>query len=391
MTRAGERAVISGIGQTRYTRWGGITDRSEFHLALDAVMAAAADAGLPISEIDGFTTFGGDRTEPAMLQRALGIPRLRFSATVHGGGGGGSCGAVALAAAAVESGQAECVIAFRSLCQGQSGRFGLYDPYGLDVSFAHPFGAFAPVQHLALVVRRHMHEYGTTPEHLGRFAVACRQHAHRNPNAVMGGRPLSLESYLEGRMISDPLRLYDCCLENDGACAVLVTSRARGRDLATRPVDILAAAHGGGAGWGSGPLGSHNQPLADYPSGGAREVARDLYGRAGVGPGDIAVAQIYDNFSGMALMSLEDFGFCGVGESGPFVASGAVDWPNGALPVNTHGGSLSEAYIHGLNHVIEGVRQVRGTSTAQVPDAELCLVSGGPGPSPTSGLILARI
>lgn len=381
---------IAGIGQTRYTKWGGITEASEIALACQAIVAATADAGIPVDAVDGIASFGDDKSEPALVQAALGLKELRLSAMLWGGGGGGSCGAVDLAAMAVETGQADYAVAVRSLAQGQTGRFGRYDPNWHHASFIHPFGLLAAPQLLALSVRRHMHEFGTTQEQLGAFAIACRAHAQRNPAAVMHGKPLDMETYLSSRIIADPLRLYDCCLETDGACAVLVTRYERARDLAKPIVPILASGHGSSKGWSTGPLGAHNQPLESYATTGARTLARDLYARAGVTPGDIPVAQIYDNFTGLALMSLEAFGICDPGGGGAFAASGAIQWPNGRVPVNTAGGCLSEAYIHGLNHVVEGTRQMRGTSTAQVGDARLCLVTGGPGPAPTSALILGR-
>ena len=381
---------IIGIGQTRYTRWGGIADATELQLAGEAILNAAADAGLDPRRIDGFASFGDDRNEPALLAASLGVNELRLSAMLWGGGGGGSCGAVGLAAMAVETGQADFAVAYRSLAQGQTGRFGQYDPNWRHASFIHPFGAIAAPQLLALAVRRHMHDHGTTQEQMGHFALACRAHAQRNPAAVMRGRPLAMADYLASRPIADPLKLLDCCLESDGACAVLVTRWERARDLDRPAVPILSSAHGARGDWSSGPLGSHNQPETVYATTGARTLARDLYARAGIAPGDIDVAQIYDNFTGMAMMAMEDFGLCDPGGSGPFVESGAISWPHGALPVNTHGGCLSEAYIHGLNHVVEGVRQMRGESTCQVPGAGLCLVTGGPGPSPISALILGR-
>jgi acetyl-CoA acetyltransferase len=384
------RACIAGVGQTAYSKWNAPLASSELALACEAILAAADDAGLPVDAIDGITSFGDDATEPPLIQATLGIPELRLSAMVWSGGGGGSCGAVDLAAMAVESGQAQCVAVMRSLAQGQSGRFGQYDPRWRHASFIHPFGLLAAPQLLALPVRRHMHEYGTTQEQLGAFAIACRRHAQRNPQAIMKDRALDMETYLASRMIADPLRLYDCCLETNGACAVLVTSFERARELRHAPVPILSSVHGSSAGWSSGPLGSHNQPLDLYATMGAARLADDLYARAGVTPDDLDVAEVYDNFTGVAMMAMEDFRLCGRGESGPFVASGAIEWPNGALPVNTHGGNLSEAYIHGLNHVVEGVRQMRGTSTCQVAGASVCLVTGGPGPAPTSAIILGR-
>ncbi|WP_299329550.1 acetyl-CoA acetyltransferase [Parasphingopyxis sp.] len=382
--------MIVGIGQSEYTKWNDPAHDSELGLACTAIMAAAADAGIDVTHIDGITSFGEDANEPPLIQAALGIEELRMSAMLWSGGGGGSCGAVDLAAMAVKSGQAHYVVAMRSLAQGHAGRFGQYDPNWRHASFIHPFGLFAAPQLLALAVRRHMHEYGTTAEQMGAFAIACRTHAQRNPAAIMRSRPMDMASYLASRMIADPFRLFDCCLETNGACAVIVTSWERARDLPGVAVPILSSVHGSSDGWSSGPLGSFNMPLESFASVGAAQLSEALYGKAGLSPSDIDVAQIYDNFTGVAMMAMEDFGLCERGGSGPFCASGAIAWPNGEIPVNTHGGNLSEAYAHGLNHVVEGVRQMRGTSTCQVENAALCLVTGGPGPAPTSALILGR-
>lgn len=383
------RAHIVGIGETDYTRWGGIADRSEFQLACEAIVTAAADAGLAPSEIDGFASYSDDSSGPSLLMVALGIDQLRHTSMVWGGGGGGSCGALANAVAAVESGQARTVAVFRGLCQGQSYRFGQYHPWTPHASFTAPFGLFAPPQMAALITRRHMHEYGTTSEQLGEVALACRDNAGRNPRAVMHGRPLTMAQYLDSRMIADPLRLNDCCLESDGAAALILTTAERARDLKAKPVEVLAAGQGSGKLWGTGLLGGHNMPDETYASGNARGLARDLYARAGVGPGDIDTAQLYDAFTATVVFALEDYGFCGIGEGGPFVAEGNIAWPDGALPCNTSGGNLSEAYIHGFNLVIEGARQMRGDSTSQVANARLCLVSGGESVTPTSAAILA--
>jgi acetyl-CoA acetyltransferase len=242
---------------------------------------------------------------------------------------------------------------------------------------------------LAMLMRRFMHLYPITEEHMAEVALNARANANRNPRALMYGRTLTKDQYFAGRWIAEPFRLYDCCLETDGACAVIVTSRERARNLPGPAVDVLAAVHGGGPGWGTGPLGSHNMPDSEYASTNARALARELFERAGVGRDEIDVAQIYDHFSGLVLMALEDFGFCKPGESGDFVASGAIR-SNGQLPLNTSGGQLSEAYVHGMNLLIEGVRQLRGTSTSQVDDAVTCLVTGGLAVSPTSATILQR-
>jgi acetyl-CoA acetyltransferase len=384
-----QKACIVGVGESEYAKWGKVTDRSEFHLSCEAITGAAADAGLPVNLVDGFASFSDDANDPSLLMIALGTEQLRFSSMVWGGGGGGSCGAIAHAAAAVETGRADYVAVFRGLCQGQSFRFGQFHPWSPHSSFTAPFGVFAPSQLFALIAQRHMYQYGTTEDHLAEVAITCRDNATRNPRAVMGSTPLTVEGHHNSRMISDPLRLYDCCLESDGACAVIVTTRERARDLKQTPVDILAAQQGSTKGWGTGMLGGHNMPDEIYPSGNARVLAKELYATAGVTPDDIDVAQLYDAFTPTVLFALEDYGFCGVGESGAFVADGNIRWPNGNLPVNTSGGNLSEAYIHGFNLVAEGVRQMRGTSTSQVANASVGLVCAGESVTPTSAVILA--
>lgn len=388
MRRGSGSACIVGIGETEYRRWGGIRDRSEFQLACQAVAAAAADAGLPVRALDGFATYAELRIDAATLQLALGMPRLRFSSAVWGGRGGGSCGALAHAAMAVESGRAEAVVVFRTLAQGQSRRYGRFDPQRAQGNMAAPFGLFSAPQMLALVLQRYAHQYGLDPADMAEVALTCRDNASRNPRAVMHGKPLSLEDCLRARPIADPLRLYDCCMESDGACAVIVTTVGRARDLRKKPVDILAASEFGEGGWGVGPLGSHNMPAARYTTGGQRDLGAELFAMAGLAPKDVDVAQLYDHFTGMVLIELEDFGFCEPGAAAAFVRAGNLRWPGGALPINTAGGSLSEAYVHGLNHVAEAVRQLRGESTSQVPGARVCLVTGGSGISPSSAALL---
>jgi len=413
-TATGRRATVAGVGETRYTKWGGITDVSEYGLAVEAILAALADAGIDADEVDGLCSFAGDRNESTFVAADLGIDELRYTTMSWLPGGGGACAAVDGAAMAVEAGQAEVVVVYRSLCQGQFRRFGrgpgnapgsgaigaskparapgLRRSRGLmdtHLSYTLPFGVFGPPIAYAMVMRRHMHRYGTTSEQMGAIAVTTRAHAARNPRAVMGERPMTMDDYLASRMVADPFRLFDCCLENDGACAVVVTTAERARDLRPAPVTVLAGAQGTIRGFGHGQFCNVNLDDDDYTSAGARTVAAHLWARAGIGPAEVDVAEIYDHFSGLVLLSLEDFGFCGRGESGPFAASGALAWPDGSLPTNTHGGSLSEAYIHGLNHVVEGVRQLRGESTCQVEGAETCLVTSAAG-VPTSALVLAR-
>jgi len=404
---AGRAPCLVGVGETRYAKWGGITGTSEYRLAVEAILAAIADAGMTPDDVDGLASFAEDRNDATFVAADLGLPELRYASLSWLPGGGGACAAVANAAMAVESGAAEAVVVYRSLCQGQFRRFG-QGPGNMParvgpprvphvrratslleahVAFTMPFGMFSPPIAYAMVLRRHMHRFGTTVEQMGQVAVTTRAHASRNPRAVMGTRPMTMDDYLASRMVSEPFRLFDCCLENDGACAVVVTTAERAVDTTKRPVALLGSAQGALRGFGHGQYSNVGMPDDDYSSSGARGVATRLWSHAGVGPGDVDVAQIYDHFTGLVLLSLEDFGFCGRGEGGPYAASGALAWPDGALPTNTHGGSLSEAYIHGLNHVVEGVRQLRGESTCQVEGAETCLVTSAAG-VPTSALVL---
>jgi acetyl-CoA acetyltransferase len=381
-------ACIAGIGETEYRRWGGMTDRNEFQLACQAIQTAARDAGLTVDQIDGFACFADSTIDASLLQLALGIPDLKLSASVWGGRGGGPCGALALAASAVESGQARHVAVFRSLCQGQSRRYGKFYAQRMHADMVGPYGLFSAAQGLAMVAQRYRHDYGFTDEQLAAIPLMFRANAQRNPRAVTYGRPLTLEAYLASKRIVDPFRIYDCCLETDGACAVVVTTRERARDLPRKPVEILAALQGSDPDWATGAMGAHNMPGDSYTTGGQRQLAKRLFATAGVSPADISVTQIYDHFSAMLFMSLEDFGFCDSGEGPAYVEAGHAAWPQGRNPVNTHGGSLSEAYVHGLNHLLEGVRQLRGESSCQVDGATTCLVTGGSVISPSSAAIL---
>ncbi len=385
-------AAIIGIGQTEFSRELG---RTEHRLACEAIALAIADAGLTARDIDGIVRYDIEtNSEPAILY-SLGIPHLRFFAGVPSGGGA-ACGTIVLAAMAVATGQANHVVCFRARNRGKRsvsgpGKFSGGRPWEkaaaelTDVSQYHiPFGLVTPAQEMAMIYRRHMHEYGTTTEQFGHVAVTQRAHAERNPAAVMRA-PITLADHQRSRWIAEPLRLLDCCLETDGACAVVVTSSARARDARHPPAYVLAGAQA------EGPI--HVQ-LADYfahwkDDTGGRAVARQLYGMAGITPSDIDAAMLHDHFSPAVLLGLEEYGFCARGESGPFVAAGNIAWPDGSVPVNTHGGSLSEAFVHGYNHILEGVRQIRGTSTCQVRDATLVLVTSS-NTDPTGAIILRR-
>jgi len=376
------RVAIAGIGQTEFSKNIG---RSERQIALEAIQLALADAGLSPAGVDGLVRFDMESTSEVEIARNLGIPNLRFFGEV-GYGGGGGCAAVGHAAMAIETGWARTVVCWRARNRGSGGRpwAGTRPEVGGDAQFYIPFGLVRPVDQIAMLARRHMHEYGTTSEQLGAVAVACRKHAARNPAAMMR-EPLTLADHQASRMVSDPLRKLDCCLETDGALAVVLTSLERARDLRQRPAVVLAAAQG------TGPehvvMANYHQPNPlQTPS---LWAARELWARAGVSPSDVDCAQFYDAFSPLVVFSLEEYGFCKPGEGGAFCENGRLEWPSGELPSNTSGGGLSEAYVHGFNLILEGVRQVRGTSTSQVSDASVCLVTSGAG-VPTSALLLAR-
>ncbi|HET9078418.1 MAG TPA: hypothetical protein VFN68_15895 [Acidimicrobiales bacterium] len=385
-----DRCAIAGIGSTDFTRDSG---RSDLSLATEACLAAITDAGLSPADIDGIVRCDSDLVWPNDLVQSLGMKGLDFFGQA-GPGGVAPCAMVGQAVAAILSGMATTVLVFRSL-NGRSGRrYGLSRVASAEVGgsnsydeFFAPYGLLTPGQIFALMAQRHMIEFGTSEKDLGSIAVACRARANANPRAQMHARPLSMDDYLGSRMISRPLRLFDFCLETDGACAVVVTSAERARDLAQTPALIRAVAQGSLA---------DPQPGIQFPvlmresttTLPARPTAETLYRRAGIGPSDVDVAQLYDCFTITVLMQLEDYGFCKKGEGGSYASSGEIDL-GGATPINTGGGHLSEGYIHGMNHILEGVRQIRGTSTGQVPGAEVCLVTSTPLP-PGSALILRR-
>jgi acetyl-CoA acetyltransferase len=295
---------------------------------------------------------------------------------------------------------AECVVSVMTLQQAAS-RFGAsFAPRGSAESaaysapptpegnFIQPSGLMAPGQMFAVLTQRHMYLYGTTRDHLCEVALSTRANAVRRSTSLMN-EPLTREQYFAARMISDPLCLYDFCLECDGAVAVVTTSAERARDLPHPPVYVMASAHGGHGRWGQA-ITWMGMPDDEFASSGHRPVADRLYEMAGVGPEAIDVALLYDHFTPMVIMQLEDYGFCKVGEGGPFVADGNIRWPEGSVPVNTHGGNLSEAYIIGMTHVKEAVEQLRGTAVNQVAGAEIALVTGGPASIPVSSLLLRK-
>ena len=385
-----DRCAISGIGTTAFTAQSG---RTTLSLATEAALAAIADAGLRPNDIDGIVRSEMDDVAHNDLADALGLDNLTYWGS-SGTGGAAPCGQIGQAVGAILSGQATNVIVFRSL-NGRSGpRFGKggsrsarVGGHGTLTEFFAPYGLVAPGSMFALMARRHMIEFGTDETQLACIALACRERANANPAAQMHDRPLTMADYQSARMISSPLRLFDYCLETDGACAVVVTSADRAAHGPNTPALIRAVAQGSVPGMQGGfmfPTLLRDSVTTQTSA----ATAKTLYRRAGLGPDDIGVAQFYDCFTITVLLQLEDYGFCAKGEGGPFAASGALD-KGGRLPINTSGGHLSEGYIHGMNHIVEGVRQIRGTSTSQVAGADVCLVTSGL-PVPTGAMILRR-
>lgn len=380
------KVAIAGIGETSYYKHG-LSPDAEFKLALRAILAACHDAGIDPREVDGFASYGDDRSDGPRLAAALGIHELRFSNMHWGGGGGGVAAAVANAGAAVHAGMAHCVIAFRSLAQGQFARYGRSASAAAvmgDNAFLAPYGVMSPAQRFAMKITRFMAEHGIRHEALRAIALASYHHAQANPAAVMRGRPLDAAKYDASRWIIEPFhRLFDCCQENDGAAAVLVVPAERARDLPHRPAYLLGAAQGGHH-RSAAPV--HNAPhyaSAHFPS-----VARNLWAMARLGPQDCDVVQAYENFTGGVLMSLVEHGFVAPDAANEFLVPENLLAPGGAMPLNTSGGNLAECYMHGLELVNEAVRQLRGTAINQVPGAKVVAVLGGPMVTPVSSLVL---
>lgn len=378
-----DRTAIVGIGQTAFAT---SLDGTEMSLALRAIVAALDDAGIDPSEVDAFGSYTMETTDETEIARNIGAGDVTFFSQV-GFGGGAGCGVVGQVAMAVATGQARVGVAWRSRKRGDKSNRPWANPkaglgLAIPAQWTRPFGLLRPVDEIAVLTRRYCYEYGATRDHLANVALACRAHANRNPNATMYERKLTRDDYMAARWISEPLCLFDSCLETDGALACVIVGADRARDCRQKPAFVHAFAQGLPPQhavmtnyWSDDPLG--------HP---ARVCAAQLWRHAEFGPDDVAVAQLYDAFTPLILLSLEGYGFCGRGEAGPFTEDGAIEL-GGRLPVNTSGGGLSEAYVHGFNLITEGVRQIRGTSTAQVEGAETCLVTSGEG-VPTSALLL---
>jgi acetyl-CoA acetyltransferase len=364
------QAAIVGIGCTEFSRDSGV---GVFTLATKAVTAAVADAGLSIEDVDGLCTYGtNDSIAPNILAQALGVQSFSFFVDQFYGGSV-SLTMLGQATLALSAGVADCVVCYRALngrsgirVNGSSGGAGR-QPW--DMQFKVSAGYIAPSQEIAMAARAHMLKYGTTNEDLGRIAVQSRNHALDNERAMMR-TPMTMDDYLASRWIVEPFRKFDCCLETDGAVAIVLVRADRAKDLAHRPVLVQGAAWGGGV----TVVNNGHVDITDSP---AKPIAKRLYAAAGLGPADIEFAELYDCFTYNVLSQIEGYGFAEPGGVPAMLADGAFARDSGSLPLNTHGGLLSEGYIHGMNHVYEAVEQIRGEAAhRQIARHDIALVTG---------------
>lgn len=378
--RIQDQVAIVGIGHLPFAKDIG---RPISDTAVEAIQMALDDAGLEAEDVDGMSMFEMEHTYEVTIARRLGVRNLQWWDKISYGGGA-SCATVMHAAAAIASGLATTVVCHRARNRGAktSRPWAQEKELVVDDKALHvPWGLIRPVDVIGMWAHRHMHVYGTTRQQLGNVAIAARKHAQRNPYAMMRDRPLDMQTYLNARVIGYPLHLYDCCLETDGALACIVTSTERARDLCQQPALIHSIAQA------SGPnpvhLANYNTPDMQTT---AVPCAQQLWARSQLQPADMDCAQIYDAFTPLVIMGLEDYGFCKRGEGGPFTEGGRIEL-GGELPLLTSGGGLSEAYVHGFNLILEGVRQIRGTSCNQVPDCKATLITGASGVA-TSAMVL---
>lgn len=379
--RIQDQIAIVGIGHLPFSKDIG---RPISDTAVEAAQLALEDAGLEAEDVDGISMFEMEHTHEVSIARRLGVTNLSWWDKISYGGGA-SCATLMHAAAAIATGLATTVLCHRARNRGSKASRPWSQERELvsdDKALHVPWGLIRPVDVIGMWAHRHMHEFGTTREHLGNVAIAARKHAHNNPYAMMRGRKLDMPTYLSGRVIGYPLTLYDCCLETDGALACIVTSVERARDLKQKPVLLHAVAQA------SGPNPVH---LANYNNTPAMETtsvacAKLLWERSQLQPSDMDCAQIYDAFTPLVISGLEDYGFCKRGEGGPFTENGRIEI-GGALPLLTSGGGLSEAYVHGFNLILEATRQLRGTAYNQVPNCKNTLVTGASGVA-TSAAVL---
>src|SRR6184192_1432725 len=376
------RIAVVGVGETRYERR---SSRDLAALRREAACAALADAGLEAAAVDGLIVPGAGYGELHELARDLGI-RGQFHAASCFHSGTAVVAAPLEAALTIEAGLAHTVLCCQGVAWGSERRGNVGQPHAemrMKAAFEIPFGWYPQVVHFAGMARRHMELYGTTEAQLGAIAVAFRRHAALSENALLRDKPLILEQYLAEPYLAEPFRASDCCLVNDGAGAFVMTSVERARDLRQPRVTVL------GVGAGVSEEGEYASLRSDYLATAAVHSAPRAFAMAGLTPAEVDFVTLYDNFTSMVIQQLEDMGFCGRGEGGPFVAGGRIAL-GGALPVNPSGGQLAQAFMLSMNNLCESVRQLRGAAgPRQVKDAEVGLVAGYSG-SEHATLLLGR-
>lgn len=376
------KVAIAGIGTTPYHRRGTSPD-SIVGLAVRAIVEAADDAGIDPRDIDGFVSYGADRNAAGRLIPSLGTKELRWSTLVWGGGGGGSAGAVAIAASAILAELAEVVVVYRAVHEGADGRLAVAVKEDHLSPQYDANGIYIPIEMMALRTQRMIEAGGVPASAMRELSRAAYWHASRNPAASSRGRLLEVDAYESSPMLADPYRIFDCSRENDGAAAVIVTSAERARDLRHPPSYVVAAPQGSPEG-----AGERQESRDPYTGGGFSVVGRRLWQQSGCSAADVDVLQVYENTSGGAVAVMLELGFCTPEAAGEFFTLENLTAPDGGLPTNTSGGNLAEGFFHGMGLMLEGVRQVRGDSVNQVPDARLSLVTGGPWAHPASAVLL---
>jgi acetyl-CoA acetyltransferase len=380
------RVAIVGIGETAYTKASGRTARE---IGAEAAERAIADAGLEPSDIDGLTWNGAFADfDDAAFHEHFGTDHELWTSP-WGGGMTWAATAPHLAAQAIEAGKAKHVLNVfpvawatqRSSMTGGPGETHASQP--LKQNLEVPFGWFPQPVYFATIMRRHMLEFGTTEEQFGAVALACRRHANLHPGAVMHDKLMTIDDYLGSPVLADPLRMFDSCLISDGGAAYITTSIERARDLPQPPAVVA------GVGEGNAASGGHWSQQRAFTSTPQVFSAPAAFTMAGLTPADVDVLTVYDPFTVVSLMQIEDMGFCPKGDAGAFAEGDALHHDGGVLPFNTHGGLLSHAYVLGIAHVVEIVKQLRGTAPAQVPDCDIAVYGGYTGGT-ASTLILTK-
>lgn len=396
-----DKAAIVGIGATDYYVRGQSWPRTVYDMACEAILKACEDAGISPHQIDGFAYYSGagagytGKLDTGTFMEMLGMPEIGFSATLTSGGGG-SVGSVGLATAGLMNEDCKYCVSLMTLQQLPQSRLGTV--FGKSAttpenSFLQPSGLVGPGHLMSVLARRHMYLYGTTQEAFGEIAISSRIHAANRPKAIRK-KPLTMEEYMASPMLADPLRRLDFCLESDGAVAIITTTADRAKDCKQKPAYVHGVIAGGQREWNR-CFTWFGMPDPYFASAGHDWSAKRVYEQTGLSAKDIDVALLYDHFTPMVLMQLEEYGFCERGEGNDYVLAGKTRYDfntgkgvNGGTPVNTHGGQLSEGYIIGMTQIVEAVEQVRGTAINQVKDCEFALASGGPATIPVSSLIL---